>query len=81
MAMPATQFELVCDDSAALEADTITANRDQLRSALANNLENVVGTCLGKGHAAPQLIQFRACLKDNDVFFKIEDNGIGMATG
>ncbi len=81
MAMPAAQFKLVCGFSAVLETDTFTANGDRLRSARANILENAVDACLEKGHAAPQLIQLRACLEDNDIVFEIEDNGIGMATG
>ncbi len=79
--MPAAQFELVCGFSAVLETDTFIADSDQLRSAQANILENAVIARLEKGHAAPPLIQLRACLEDNDIVFEIGDNRIGMAAG
>ncbi len=61
-----------------LDAGQFTVDKDLLRTALMNILENAMEACLEDGHAKAHRIDFNVVSKVREVIFEIKDNGPGM---
>jgi signal transduction histidine kinase len=60
------------------KAGTMTVDADYLQTALINILDNAVDACLKDHDASSHGIDFSMAVADNDIVFRIADDGIGM---
>ncbi len=74
--MKKNAVEFVCDF--APDMGDIEMDEDQLRSALINILENAVDACTEDKSKPSHTVIFRCRTDEKEVFFDIQDNGVGM---